>query len=772
VKNQTEGGAKKKASNQNRAADPPIIHLTKSNQKEAGMFKKSKPIFMFLALIAVFALSAPVTFAQCPVGQIETVPGSGVCILDPAAIPKFVDPLVIPPAMPRSGFRFQPGVGLIDYYEIAVRQFEQQILPATLPATKVWSYGSVDHPETFNYPAYTIEAKVDRPVRVKWINDLVDANGVALPHLLPVDPSLHWANPIGMRDSRPPRNPADPYWNNDYISNGRYVGPVPIIPHLHGAEVTQESDGFPEAWFLPAGATDVNYTTGTLYDQFKMSSPLGHLWGPGTAVFQYPNTQRPTTLWYHDHSLGMTRLNVYAGPAGFYLLRKGLFEGVRDSRTGLPAILPGPAPGHFDPPGIKYREIPIMIQDRSFNPDGSLFYPDNRAFFEGVPVEDLQIPFIPGFTFNPNSNDLSDVPPIWNPEFFGNTLVVNGKTWPYLKVEKRQYRFRFLNASQSRFLILQLNNPAARVWQIGSDGGFLPAPVLQNELLLGPAERADVIVDFRNVPAGTVVTLLNFAPDEPFGGGAPGVDFPPADPATTGQVMEFRVVPRVGPDLTTPANRLSLPARAPLPPETKTRTLSLNEEMSMSVCALFDVAADAFVVPIIEVPCSDPPPQPGVIEVAAFGPAAAKLGTYDSVNGITTPLMWEDMITENPVVGSTEIWEIWNFTADAHPIHIHLVQFEVLGREVQGDPTATSIAGSNLPLPSETGTKDTVIVYPGEITRVKAQFKIPGLFVWHCHILEHEDNEMMRPYCVENTDGTRDPACDVVDNMAMPMSMP
>jgi FtsP/CotA-like multicopper oxidase with cupredoxin domain len=233
------------------------------------------------------------------------VPGGS---LDPTRIPKYVSPLVIPDAMPRTGTIPLPHGGVADYYKIAVRQFAQRILPASLPRTTVWGYGSVDNPGSFAYPAGTIEATYGRPVRVKWINDLKDAAGRYLPHLLSVDPALHWANPPGRltgRDSRPTFT----------ATPGPYTGPVPTVPHLHGIErVPQESDGFPEAWFLPA-ATNIpaGYaTTGTAYDAFRESSALGDLWTPGAAVFQYPNLQRATTLWYHDHTLGLTRANVYA----------------------------------------------------------------------------------------------------------------------------------------------------------------------------------------------------------------------------------------------------------------------------------------------------------------------------------------------------------------------------------------------------------------------------------------------------------------------------
>jgi bilirubin oxidase len=571
----------------------------------------------------------------------------------------------------------------VDYYEIAVRQFRQQILPTGMPATTVWSYGSANHPRSFNYPAFTIEATWRTPVRVKWINDLRDSAGKFLPHILPVDPTLHWANPPGGKDGR------DGHAHFD-TTPGPYTGPVPIVTHLHGGEHTpQESDGYPEAWFLPAASNipEGFATTGTFYDIFKASSPLGGDWEPGAVVFEYPNEQRAATLWYHDHTLGMTRLNVYAGPAGFYLLRGGPAD-----RPGG-GVLPGPAPALGDRPGTKYYEIPLAIQDRSFNADGSLFYPDSRTFFD-----EFAGPFIPD----------SDISPIWNPEFFGNTMVVNGRTWPFLEVEQRRYRFRFLNGCNARFLILAFDN-GLPFWQIGSEGGFLPAPVQLQRLLMSPAERADVIVDFTDVPVGTEIIFQNLGPDEPFGGGEPGVDFDPADPDTTGQVMQFRVVSRRGVDTSLPPHRLVLPRIVPLGPAGFTRRVSLNEEGSSVL--------------------------PG------FGPKEAELGTVDA-DGKPQELSWEHDITENPAVGATEIWEIYNFTEDAHPIHIHEVQFQVIDREPRDNGPARP------PESWETGFKDTVIAYPDEITRVKATFKVAGRFVWHCHIVEHEDNEMMRPYVV------------------------
>jgi spore coat protein A len=647
--------------------------------------------------------------------------------LDPLSVPKYQTPLLIPPVMPRAGTITGPMGKPIDYYEISMRQFAQQILPAGLPATTVWGYGAVRSASKrglllHNAPSLTIEAMWRRPVRVKWINELVDASGNFLPHLLPVDPTLHWANPpggIGGRDRRP-----------DFTGlpkPGPYTGPVPIVTHVHGAVgVGDESDGYAEAWYLPAaGNIPADYATeGTWYSYFagKANASYGETWGPGFATFQYPNHNRASTIWYHDHALGMTRLNVYAGPAGFYLIRGGPAgdKAVIDSRFGTTAMLPGPAPNDGDkfPPNKTYYEIPIAIQDRAFNADGSLFYPDTREFFDGATA--LNPGFIPD----------TDLSPIWNPEFFGNMIMVNGNTWPFQTVEQRRYRLRFLNGCQSRFLILDFSSiPGVEVWQIGNEGGFLAAPVNLsadhgNRLPMALAERADLIVDFTNVPLGQHI-LTNVGPDEPFGGGIPGVDFDPSDPDSTGQVMAFNVVPAVAPDPTTPPMFLQLPAIAPLPAPITTRPLALMEEMSM----YWD------------------------------GPAAAMLGNVGS-DGMPMHKMWADEVSEAPNVGDTEVWEFYNFTADAHPMHIHEITFEVVNRETLALDPATGeplqpvqLTGTVRPAEAwENGLKDTVTAYPGEVTRVRGQFDVPGQFVWHCHIVEHEDNEMMRPYRIGPAD--------------------
>jgi FtsP/CotA-like multicopper oxidase with cupredoxin domain len=617
---------------------------------------------------------------------------SGAIIpLEPETIPHFIDPLVIPPVMKPEGS--ENGTTL---YKIAVRQFNQKVLPTGFPKTTVWGYGRKGDPlpgegvtSSFNFPAFTVEARTNERVRVNWINQLVDDPDISdplfLPHLLPVDQTLHWANPLGPADTKG-------------TDTNPYLGPVPIVTHVHGAHVPDISDGFPEAWYLPNASNipDGYLTQGTHYGSVIPAES-------GEAIFEYPNDQRATTLWYHDHALGMTRLNVYAGMAGFWLLRDETEDNLN---------LPMPAPQLDDPPGTKYFEIPIAIQDRSFYDDGSLFYPDSRSFFD-----EYNGPFIPD----------TPVPPIWNPEFFGNTIVVNGRTWPYLEVEPRKYRFRFLNGCNSRFLILKFNKENLMFNQIGSEGGLLPeAPAVLDQLLMAPAERADVIVDFSKFNAGEKIVLLNIGPDEPFKGSDKKQE--PADSRTTGVVMQFRVV-----ELTTPDNSeipTSLPPISSLETNLPSRDLTLNEE----------------------------------VYEAADIPIAALLGT-----GADGPLTWADAITENPMEGDTEIWRIINLTEDAHPVHLHLVMFQVIDRipfdaeeyhEAQEeyiesgkigtlpDPTDFTTGEAIEPNIWEMGWKDTVIANPGEITRIIATFDLAGLYVWHCHILEHEDNEMMRPYRV------------------------
>ena len=385
-------------------------------------------------------------------------------------------------------------------------------------------------------------------------------------------------------------------------------------------------------------------------------------------------------------------------------------------------------------------------------------------------------------------------------------MVVNGTTWPVYNVAPAKYRFRFLNGCNARTIMLKmvdgesldalrtafdttgidtLAKHALQFHQIGSDGGLLPRRAVRLDVLrMMPAERADVIVDFSKLPFGSELYIINEGPDEPFGGGNPAVDFAPSNPYTTGVVMKFVIDQSLNSNSTD--NTASDPGSlvfskiAPLSP-TKTRRVSLNELESESVHIV--VNDDDYVLDGNgNVSECDPEnyvsPDNSNYECVPFGPTEAKVGIVekdpDSQGYIGIPLGWTDMtgksdmvkvstklngssvmvpVTEMPNLNDTEEWEIWNFTMDAHPIHLHLVEFQVVNRQVlkptKKNPSAMRLTHDKRKMePWETGWKDTVIAYPGEVTRIRAKFDTAGLYVWHCHIIDHEDNEMMRPYAV------------------------
>ena len=509
----------------------------------------------------------------------------------------------------------------IPLYEVTMKQVIQK-LHRDLPPTTVWGYNGL-------YPGPTFEVRRNEPILVKWKNEL------PFEHLLPVDRTLHGAKPE--------------------------LPSVRTVVHLHEGRVRPENDGHPEAWFTR---------------DFKNFGPkFVH------EVYHYPNCQRPATLWYHDHALGITRLNVYAGLAGFYILRDD-----EEEELNLPS---------------EKFEVPLVIQDRSFDLDpnseqfGELFYPSQ--------------PPNPG----PNVPNPSVVP-----EFFGDTILVNGKVWPFLEVEPRKYRFRILNGSNARFYIISLspppNSPNLTFTLIGTEGGLLKEKIENvSQITLAPAERVDVIVDFSKHNGQSIILTNDKNARTPFPSGVePSED--------TRQIMQFRV-----------KEKLSNPDKSKVPLQLSCLE-KLNEED----------AVKTRINTLNEVPDNN------------FGRLKLLLNNRD----------WNQLpITETPKNGTIEVWELYNTTEDTHPIHLHLVTFQILSRNrFSGDPNNNPDIGPALPLdPSETGWKDTVRANPHEVTRIIARFgPFTGIYPWHCHILEHEDNEMMRPF--EVLDNAEFNPCDPI----------
>lgn len=556
--------------------------------------------------------------------------------LDPILHPKFQEPLPVPAVLD-----VRTGGNLNIKMKKSTQWLGLRAPNGKKLNTQVFGYGT----GVATYPGPTILAKRNAALNVLWDNKLPNA------HLLPIDYSLHMA---------------------EWPANAG----IPAVAHLHGGHTESASDGLPEAWYT------------------RNFSVKGPDWVKATYFYQ--NDQEAATLWYHDHALGITRLNTYAGLAGFYLLTD-------DNEEALIAqnVLPDFGFG-------------LSIQDRMFTTGGGLFMP-----FMGMadPVD------------CPNGANPDPLPmPSIVAEFFGDFILVNGMAWPYQNVEPRKYRYRLLNGSDSRFYNFQLSN-GMPIMVIGTDNGLLHQPVMATSLIMGPGERYDIILDFTNF-ANTNVVLQNTGPDEPYRGnnGNPDVTRP------TGQIMQFRVgATATVPNATITASTILRPAIAPLP---------YDENTVVRKLVLFE-ARDQF--------CRLRP----------------QLGIYDPDAGtMNGSLLWDEPITENPDLNATEIWEIYNTTMDAHPMHLHLVSFQILGRyghsgmaELMGyDPhgmgsklvmtnpgTLTSMGG---PAAHEDGWKDTGIVPPDQMMRVIAKFDLPGLYVWHCHILSHEDHEMMRPFYV------------------------
>jgi spore coat protein A len=563
-------------------------------------------------------------------------------IADPQQIPKWQNAL---PIVADLGLRID-GTKLNTNLTIHVKDTKWDMIGAGRGLqTTVWGVKveGVTGPAAgiFTHPGATIVAKKNVPLTINWINDF--AIGTNFP--IPVDSSIMTA-----------WNMEAPFFGHNISDLG-----IPFVAHLHGGHNLPQFDGLPMQWFSSSYHTNPG-------------SPLTH--GPECVgnVFTYPNDQEAGTLWYHDHSMGVTRLMAYMGLAGFYFIR---------DENEMNLINTNQIP-------TGAQEIELAIQDKMFYPDGSLAYPDVQSGHGPDPFAQIE------------------------PEMFGQVICVNGKVWPYLNVERKQYRFRIVNASDSRFYHFTLPTGTSvgnlNFTIIGTDDALLYQPVVKDGLLIGPGERYDVVVDFRNPAlAGQSFIMLNDA-GAPFGEASDPTNY---DPNTVGQILKFIVSnsSTVNDPVVLPATLR--PAITPLAKTGPTRQLILGETRDQ------------------------------------FGRTMPILGT---VAGGYMAFM--DPITEKPIQGQTEIWEIYNTTVDAHPIHLHLINFQIINRQKytfqQSETGVVShIEFSNPPEAPEAyelGWKDTKIMYPGEVTRIIATFDRVGKYVWHCHILSHEEHDMMRYY--------------------------
>ena len=758
-------------------AAQPASNGSTRNQERCAM--KTRQLLKRVAVIGILGAALPEGVSASTLVAQTPLPG--------ACIPQFAVPLpVFGPAGPIKRVNAEGHPALT----VTMKEINQSVLPqgqldtcgmgVMFGTTRVWAYETTD---TFsgkvlgpaNWPAITVEADRWEPTFVKYVNRLPSFDSLAptgpglVQGLVTVDQTIDWADPL---------NPTMmlPCLNDPTVAgcNLPYTGPVPAVVHLHGAEVSSLFDGGPEAWMTPDG---------------KKGPGFFSLWnaGPGAAVYAYPNKQEPGTLWFHDHAMGATRTNVYSGMAAFYLLRDPEREPVR-----LPK-------GRY--------EIEMAIQDRQFDTNSQLFFPDGSGANcgSGLPGD----PCLNGAPGNPT------VHPFWIPEFIGDVAVVNGAPWPYLNVEPRRYRFRLLDGSNARFYNLDFG--AAKVYAIGSDGNYVNAPARVSKVFMGPGERYDVIVDFGGLN-GQTITVTNDA-RMPFPEGLSPVPYAspacvglcPADQPTMASIIQFRVSPVSVTD-TSCDPAVAGQCRRPSP------IVALTDGAGHLAAGVKLDKHRQLVLKENEDPGSSSPLEVFVNNTAFHGTRSAGVSADFPTDGIS----------ELPQQGSTELWEIINLMTDAHPIHLHLTQFQVVSREhfdvgptgtggyldawaaafgsntavplpagctagqfcpgygpplPYGTPNADGAIGGNPavspyllgdvtpPAPEEAGWKDTVKVLPRQVVRLAVRY-VPTSkplvanatyagqnlypfdptrgdgYVWHCHIIDHEDNQMMRPFRV------------------------
>jgi spore coat protein A len=682
-----------------------------------------------------------------------------------SSIAQFIDPL---PLLSVAGGPMETIIAGTGEVTLNMKEFKANVMPSAfvpangLPYTGTWVWGyragvTSDNPAgTYIGPVFV--AIRGQPTQIRYVNNLT-ADHIAWREW--TDQTLHWGDPLGgemnmcAHSIMPGQAPEGDCANH-------YEGPIPAVPHLHGGEVPPVLDGGPDAWFTSDGA----YHGHAYYTRPGVSA------SGNEAVYRYPNTQEAAPIWFHDHLLGGTRLNVYAGLAGAY----ALIDPNLDLPTGLhPVGLQQGANGPVD------FFIPLVIQDRMFDTNGQLYFPN--------------------IGINPEH-------PFWIPEFVGDTIVVNGKVWPFLNVEPRRYRFLLINGSNARTYELFIVNPVTKamgppIWQIATDGGYLDAPVKidpnikpLDKLVLMPGERAGIIIDFGAFAGQTLLMRNTGRTPYPKGESPKG--------STLGRIIQFRVGPTssFNPDLSynpasgvplrPPMIRLVNPAAGTLASGVtadKTRQLTLNEVIGPG----------------------------GPLEILVNNTKWDGKQGDGSVRSDFTPVTVggiTDYYSETPNEGDTEVWEIVNLTADAHPIHTHLTQFQLINRQnfntnkynaayaaaftggvfipaygpplnyntgnsraLGGNPDITPYLQGPVrpPNANEAGWKDTIQMLPGQVTRFAVRYAPedkaiddPNLnypfdpdalghgYVWHCHIVDHEDNEMMRPYKVNANTVSRD----------------
>lgn len=615
-------------------------------------------------------VAAVVPFAACSGGleldedaRVEQAvgdPSPNQVPLDPTTIPQFVTQLPIPRTFAPTVIT-QNGQVIRHEYTIDVAKTLVQMLPAPLPATNVMAYGGqVKIPGSSatefvrSVPGSAFDNTRGIPTLVRWRNEMRQ------PSFLPIDPTIHWANPQRMEPPVVPFTPFPPGYLNAQF-------PIPHVSHNHGLVIGSGQDGIATEWFTPSPGQIIG-------EEFS------------TRDYLKPNQQPGTQLFYHEHAMGMTRVGVYAGIVGaaYY---------IRDPNAPLDQPTSPLPSGQY--------EIPLALIDRAFFTDGELSFP--------------RVSTNPGNAY-------------WQAGDGANAILVNGAVWPNLNVERRQYRFRFLGAGNGRTWTPQLDNAGTPVPMtlIGSDGGYFPAPQVVTSFIIGITERADVLIDFSGFAPGTQLTLLNV-------GGNPA--------NTLGRIMRFTVqnTTPVPPPALNPA---LFPPRPTLPTNAPVRIKTLHNHVDAQGNAMRSVDGLDFTAPT----------------------------------------------TEFPLIGSTEQWDLVNVGGGGHQIHLHLIEFQVVSRQnidtaaylqqwnllngfkpvtrpIVVDPTPFLTGTATPAVPYEAGWKDTVRSPSNQLTRIIArwapqetvsggvnpgtnQFPIdptvgPG-YLWHCHVLGHEDNDMMR----------------------------